>query len=202
MHANPLPPLRRGGREVCVEVDRNVWLDGSRFAFTRALGLASRLALRRRISGRWLIGLSAGIIAGHGCAASLTAVGDIPPRALEDDAHRLEYPPHSTGTRWARSQRFVLEGLKLLEVSTARVTCVDVGRHNLDFLLISILIVCVYFTRSVRDNQTVGSWSFVRVLQFESSLACGSMVLHFFSCIDFSPTGRKIDTRTVIISHP
>src|ERR1043165_5458729 len=135
MHANPLPPLRRSGREVCVEVDRNVWLVG-RFAFTRALGLASRLALRRRISGRWLIGLRARIIAGHGCAASLTAVGDIPPRALEDDAHRREYPPHSAGARWAGSQRFVLEGLKLLELSTARVTCVDVGRHNLDFLLI------------------------------------------------------------------
>src|SRR5690348_13396990 len=51
-----------------------------------------------------------------GIAAALTAVGDIPPGALEDDAGRVDHAPHGLAAFGALGDRRVTETLHALEV--------------------------------------------------------------------------------------
>src|SRR5262245_6425349 len=163
MQADPLPPLRRGGREVRADEELE-WLPtrkpsgcSRRSARTAALSLAGRLTLgRRHIAGRLALGrrrttgrlvvLGAGLLAANSRTAGLSAVGHIPARTFEDDAHRLEDPSHCVGTRRARPQRLVLKGLKLLELRAARVTGIDIGRHIRAILLVLVLVIWAYCT--------------------------------------------------------
>src|SRR5690242_6544521 len=101
MQADPLPPLRRGGREVSradEEVERlstRRFLGCSRRARTAALGLARRGALGSRLAtgrlaltGRFVLGgrlatgrlitLRASLFATDGRTTRLSAIGDIP----------------------------------------------------------------------------------------------------------------------------
>src|SRR5262245_33166148 len=176
MQADPLPPLRRGGREVGRADEEVEWLSTRRFlscsrsARTAALGLARRGALAGRLAtgrlalaGRFVLGcrlaagrliaLGVGLFATDGCTAGLSAIGDIPARAFEDNAHRLENPSHCAGARRTCSQRLVLEGLKLLELRAAGVTGIDIGRHIRAILLVMNicnlgLLYMIYGTRS------------------------------------------------------
>src|SRR5262245_20295163 len=119
MHGHPLPWLRRGDREVWIvesvsivrccagSVFQRAAL-GGRLAFTAALCLALRLALGRRltfgialgvavglafgghIAGGRFFGFAGRIIAAHRGAVGFTAIGNIPTRAFEDNAHWLK----------------------------------------------------------------------------------------------------------------
>src|SRR5262245_30072265 len=126
MHQDPCPRCAEmAGR---LETRRTRRLRCGGLTITAALCIAGRLALggrlrlRRRVAGCAFLALVAGVVAADRGAAALPAVGDIPARPLEDDAHRLEYPSHCAATRRTGPQRLVLEGLELLELSTACIT--------------------------------------------------------------------------------
>src|SRR5215467_5763348 len=153
MQADPLPPLRRGGREVR-RADGEIGRSSIRMplccgrsdctatlGIARRLALTGRLALARRLATRRLVALGAGVLTTNRRAAGFAAVGDIPARAFENNAHRLKDPSHCAGTGRTGPQRLVLEGLELLALRAACVTGVDIGRHNRSILLVVILVI-------------------------------------------------------------
>src|SRR5262249_53574052 len=119
-----------------------------------ALGLAVGFAFGGRIGRRRFIGFVSRIIAAYSRTVGFTAVGNIPARAFEDNAHWLKNASHCAGAGRACSQRFIFKRLELLELSSAAIARIDIGRHSFAHPP-DESFYWLYFTRSEEHDQTV-----------------------------------------------
>lgn len=93
------------------------------------LGFGRRLGLGFARFGLGLTAIAAGC--GDTGGITLSAIGDVPTRAFEDDAYGLEDPPDGAFlTARTNAERCVLEGLHLLKLLATRIAGIDIGGHG------------------------------------------------------------------------
>lgn len=109
---------------------------GGRFACIAALSIGRCITRARRLACGWLLALRSRIIITDSRTCGFAAIGDIPTRPLENDAHWLENSSYHTSARRTLLQRLVLKRLKLLELCAACVTSIDIGRHTREPLMV------------------------------------------------------------------